>query len=596
MNYEDFNETTTLLDELSSPEGYVFDCGIGCTYSADPSTFSKLKQMLGLTLNLEKLMAFERGETFRLFVQQGKSEIVHNAVKAVNPSRGVLHAKVYAMKYTAVAGSGKPLYRVVVASGNLTDSNELNICATFDSEDLPKVTAEEASEEALENEFAFGAAVSEFFKKHFSSDKKARRTVSPLPEKVKALLDELPRVDFGTDAEFLDVTSEELLHFSLGRMSHDARRATAVSIFSPFLSESFFVKLNTVLKLPENRENTLISRADQMDACGSKALHRFACYTLGDPDVIDADSPDQFDTLHAKIYLFYCGDENGGYTATYFGSANATEAAFKKNIEVLVRFQDKGNKCVIPSQDSIFCAYTPPTQPQAPDDEALTLFHAACGRLVASFQAEKTQYFISFPKKNDRYCYDGILPGSKRRDWVPLSVTLENFPEPKDAGEQLLWDRTNPYPHRVTLKIWDDQGHEETVPLLVDGIEQDGKPVLLNISDTELRRTIQQTIIKRLFRNEQSTGDGGNHTRKNAAAPKAATREKGLVERLSCLDDEQEIRKVCERIHGLLNNLPSDDPIRPILEAFCKACETSCPINHCESAPQNEQKGDDGNE
>ena len=70
-------------------------------------------------------------------------------------------------------------------------------------------------------------------------------------------------------------------------------------------------------------------------------------------------------------------------------------------------------------------------------------------------------------------------------------------------------------------------------------------------------------------------------------------REKGLVERLSSLKDAKEIQTVYVRCMELSTHLPSGDPVRLILEAFCQACEICCPINHCESAPQNEQKGDE---
>ena len=49
MNYKEISNCKSLLDVLSCPKGYVFDCGIGCTYSADQATFSKLKHVLGVT-------------------------------------------------------------------------------------------------------------------------------------------------------------------------------------------------------------------------------------------------------------------------------------------------------------------------------------------------------------------------------------------------------------------------------------------------------------------------------------------------------------------------------------------------------------------
>lgn len=573
MNYKEISNCKSLLDVLSCPKGYVFDCGIGCTYSADQPTFSKLKHVLGVTVNMQRLKDFEQGETFRLYVQQGESDIVHNAVKAVAPSEGVLHAKVYAMKYIAVDTRG-PLYRVVVTSGNLTNSNELNICAKFDSEKpLPGVV-----------KATFGADVSTFFKTHFPSSQNSSR--------IESLLKEIYCTRFGTDAEFLDVQSAGLLQ-KAGRMIQDAGSAKAITIFSPFLSDGFFERLKKAQNLPKQPECTLISRPDQMDAC-SAALGQFTCCTLGSPEKLDDDSMDLCSVLHAKIYLFYHESENEKYTVTYVGSANATESAFQKNIEVLVRFEDAGNKCVSPSEDGLYCEYEP-KDPKDPD-EALARFHAACHKLVASFHADEKQYSVKYPY------YIIRLPKEEKGQWVHLNVALDNDCKPKCQNGHLVWERTNQYPHSVKLKIWDAQGHEEEFLLLVDGVNQNGEPVALPVQETALRWTVQQTIIKKLFGSKQITSGGEGRTQSNSDPKETGKRKKGLVERLSGLDDEKEIREVYGKSAALLSSLSGSDPIKPILEAFNKACrdqifsDTSCPPEHEKNASQDEQKGEDGNE
>ena len=148
-------ETISLVKALACPEGFRFSCGVGCTYTVDEKTFSQLRDNLA-GYSESGLLEFDNGESFCLCVQQGKNGLVHNAVHPVSPTRGVLHAKVYAMKFEPMK-SGSPRYRVVVTSANLTAADELNITSVFDSEES------EGSKTGTE----FGSTVSGFFEKHF---------------------------------------------------------------------------------------------------------------------------------------------------------------------------------------------------------------------------------------------------------------------------------------------------------------------------------------------------------------------------------------------------------------------------------------------
>lgn len=127
----------TNLFELCKPQnGYRFSKFVGCTYSADDSSITELKRALGVDLGVVTLGKFERGETAHLFVAQGhfKGE-VNNYICAVS-GKALLHAKVYAIEYS----NGVDNYlRVIVASANLTNADELNV---YTYEDYPNQSIE----------------------------------------------------------------------------------------------------------------------------------------------------------------------------------------------------------------------------------------------------------------------------------------------------------------------------------------------------------------------------------------------------------------------------------------------------------------------
>lgn len=316
-------ETISLVKALACPDGFRFSCGVGCTYTVDEKTFSQLRDNLA-GYSESGLLEFDKGESFCLCVQQGKNGLVHNAVHPVSPTRGVLHAKVYAMKFEPMK-SGSPRYRVVVTSANLTAADELNITSVFDSEER----------EGSKTGTKFGSTVSGFFEKHFPDIVKGCKkeckpdTVKGCKEgcKISRLLCELKEVDFGVDgkAEFLDVS-----HNTLERIKNEAKDASDVICFSPFLSGDTVSQLR-----PRNGTLSLISRPDQMDLC--KNLDKVTTYTLGVSDANNEEGVELPNALHAKLYRIYKQADKA--VINYLGSANATSAAFGQNIEALVRFE-----------------------------------------------------------------------------------------------------------------------------------------------------------------------------------------------------------------------------------------------------------------
>lgn len=580
--YTEDNRYPSLLKTLVPPERYRFGCGIGCTYSANTRTFEALEKALGITRARDPSVriGFHKGESFRLYVQQGKCDIVHNAVKAVNPGKGVLHAKVYAIKYAAVTGNAA-LYRVVVTSANLTNASELNICAVFDSED----TADQKNTD-------FGESVSSFFRTHFSAGSKGTdgAAISAIPEKVAALLEELSYVYFGKDARFLDVKESTLTE----KMRNDARSADAVTIFSPFLKEEFFTALGVPQQSDKSPVCRLVSRPDQMDACAN-GLKGFQCYTFGTTDqVINAGADDTGDseiprpnTLHAKIYLFH--QKPSDETVTYLGSANATDTAFGKNIEALVCFREDGNKCCLDAEEqTMYVHYEPPKASSKPDDpdDSLSRFEAKCLQIIQSFRANETVHV-------------GNEAGLAYAINIPSGYTVTakcGKLEAKQNGH-CQWRRDNPLPHIVTLSVAGDK-HRKTITLLADGIpDETGVPRSLPV-EAFLGQSVRQAWLDYLAKDTSDAAKASGNTGKRSGGKGRSPqplRKQNLAEILADQDTQADIQLTCRKCGEWLEQGEPSKSEKQVLEqfrrdcfpAFCAGCKD---YKACKQAREEAQK------
>ncbi len=319
-------------------DGYKFEKGIGCTYSVDEGAFRALAKHLGIYYDADKLKDFEEGKLFRLYAQQGHIPFAHNAITAVNPKMGVLHAKVYCMKFTKE--KELPKYKVVVASANLTNADELNVYASFTGEIQGNGNNK------------FGNSVADFFEKHFENDG------------FTSLIDELRTVGFGEDCEFIDVCKETF---------EDIKKEGLKKVISPFLG----------IDLPET---IIISRPDQFDMYADKYNNsqcRVLCADVYGSDNSGGKAPLPL-LLHAKAYITEMN--------VYLGSANATKRAFDNNIEALVR---------IPKSDAKYLTEETWITDHTADGINVTeaqnqrQFDRDCMQITAGFSADENYYVFS---------------------------------------------------------------------------------------------------------------------------------------------------------------------------------------------------------
>lgn len=542
--------TISLVKALACPEGFRFSCGVGCTYTVDEKTFSQLRDNLA-GYSESGLLEFDNGESFCLCVQQGKNGLVHNAVHPVSPTSGVLHAKVYAMKFEPMK-SGSPRYRVVVTSANLTAADELNITSVFDSEER------EGSKTGTE----FGSTVSGFFEKHFPDIVKGCKkeckpdTVKGCKEgcKISRLLCELKEVDFGVDGkvEFLDVS-----HNTLERIKDEAKDASDVICFSPFLSGGTVSQLK-----PQNGTLSLISRPDQMDLC--KNLDKVTTYTLGVSDANNEEGVELPNALHAKLYRIYKQAGKAMTVINYLGSANATSAAFGQNIEALVRFEAKV-RAIEDLKEPPYVRYDDPADDNG--NQQQKEFESLCREIAGTFKCCESAYTVSASSK-----------ATQKIGAIELKLSGEELKlsgkEPEgEKGTCYTWLKPKECRHCVTLCIVPKNNmmdlQPQTYTMLVDG-------AALTVDEQKLRDEITKRIIGDILSKagESRAAETGGKTSSQGktAGRKAAARRQGLTEALSGLRTAEQIRTAYSRALEILPHI-DQKRLRTVLEQFVEDCE-----------------------
>ena len=557
MDYMDIpsfkEETISLVKALACPEGFRFSCGVGCTYTVDEKTFSQLRDNLA-GYSESGLLEFDKGESFCLCVQQGKNGLVHNAVHPVSPTSGVLHAKVYAMKFEPLE-SGSPRYRVVVTSANLTAADELNITSVFDSEER------EGSKTGTE----FGSTVSGFFEKHFPDIVKGCKkeckpdTVKGCKEgcKISRLLCELKEVDFGVDGkvEFLDVS-----HNTLERIKDEAKDASAVICFSPFLSGGTVSQLK-----PQNGTLSLISRPDQMDLC--KNLDKVTTYTLGVSDANNEEGVELPNALHAKLYRIYKPKDGETMTViNYLGSANATSAAFGQNIEALVRFEFEAEVGAIEDlKEPPYVRYDDPADDNG--NQQQKEFESLCREIAGTFKWCESAYTVSASSK-----------ATQKIGAIELKLSGEELKlsgkEPEgEKGTCYTWLKPKECRHCVTLCIVPKNNmmdlQPQTYTMLVDG---DALTVDKQKLRDEITKRIIGDILSKAGESRAAETGGKTSSQGKTAGRKAAARRQGLTEALSGLRTAEQIRTAYSRALEILPHIDQEGP-RTVLEQFVTDCE-----------------------
>ena len=281
----------------------------------------------------------------------------------------LFHPKVWVLEY---ADGDARSYRMLCASRNLTNDRSWDLVVRLDGI---------ATDEPTEQSAPLGAFVRAL----------PAMSVQPLPEHRVARINELANAVARVEWERPnDVRSLRFHPYGIPGVTpeplHELFDGMRHGIISPFLSDEGIRRIIP----PRSTSIAILARREQLDRLDSRTLERIEALILDDAandDVeLEGDQPDPESAramaplpqaeslvgLHAKAYVL---DRRTG-SHLFIGSANATEAAFGGNVEMLVEFegpQPKLGVAALLGEESRLRALTIPFEPdgnaEIPADE-----------------------------------------------------------------------------------------------------------------------------------------------------------------------------------------------------------------------------------
>ena len=390
-------ERTLLLESLRPPAGYRLRRAVGTSYTLDlialltaPLAFTFFdahdEEGAPVTDPVALLEALRRhAENVTLFCQAGAIAVpkpeqtllayLEGSVVEVQPPRpeGIFHPKLWVLAFDA--DEAPTIYRVLCLSRNLTFSRSWDTCLSLEGRLTQRKRGYSRNKPLADLLLALPG---------FST-----RPIRPeLRSDLEQMAYEVRRVDLLPPQPFTDF---RIHHLGLWRRQRWPLPSAARSlVISPYLGGSVVRKL-----VGENGLDVLISRPEAFEKVISRSGHEAlpkSCYVLSPGAELDAHEAQEDDSqqsddpppdkqvdlagLHAKLFLF----ENGREARLFTGSANATEAAFGINVEVLVelvgRRKDCGIASLLGSEDhpqletlrSLLQEYAPPSAPLTDDN------------------------------------------------------------------------------------------------------------------------------------------------------------------------------------------------------------------------------------
>lgn len=341
---------------FSTPEGYVFDHGLGTTFTLDFRSFlfvpmalasAELKEPAdALRDPVGLLEAIHRvGDRLTVFSHDGHSdapEVRHPLLSLLESSfvpaqaRGegaIFHPKLWLLRFRSQTDASS-LLRAVVLSRNLTSSRCWDTLVCLEGTPNPKQRVAESSDLAKLVRALPRLTTSE-------------RLSGERLERLQMLAGEAERTPFHAPKPF--DTSRLATFVALGtgdgaKWEPDGgKRLLGVS---PFLGEA---ALRTLARLADKRE--LISRDETLDRMPRAALEGWDCFSLHDGAGAEAESGESGESgetadsvpfgLHAKALVV----EQGGRTVWWLGSGNLSDAVLNgTNVELLVRLEGTTNQ------------------------------------------------------------------------------------------------------------------------------------------------------------------------------------------------------------------------------------------------------------
>lgn len=367
-----------LTEQLRPPIGFQLSHAVATTFTLDlttalsvPLSFAAHRArdsndpiaiLDALRRATDKVDVFaQAGQIFEPRKHSDLFALLESMIHSVQaPRKGMLfHPKVWLLEYTS--GSER-CYRMLCASRNLTNDQSWDLVVRLDGEPttIPRQQNEPLS--------ALLRALPKMCVQRPAPHRVAR--IAQLADAIATVSWELP-----SDVREIRFHPYGIPRFQpepLDTLFDGIRHA----IISPFLSED---GVRRILPL-QSRDITVLSRREQLDRLTVETLGRINALILDDAandDNADTDpsTPTQRSEpligLHAKAYVL---DRRSG-SHLFIGSANATEAAFGGNVELLVEFegpQPKLGVAALLGENAPLRALTIPFEPmggESPSDD-----------------------------------------------------------------------------------------------------------------------------------------------------------------------------------------------------------------------------------
>ena len=343
---------------LRPPSGYNLERAIATTYTLNlltllcvPLAFAKFDlktkdKILEEPISILEAVKRTAGK-FHVFCQNGGIKVpthsnplfqyLEDMVIEVSPPhhKGIFHPKIWILRFKEKNGN-KLLYRFLCLSRNITFDKSWDTILTLEGEVRRRV-------------FARNNPLSDFVRALPKLAKKPIR--KSLRNEIADIAEEIRHVDFKAPQGF-----EEFAFWPLGIPQYNRfpvhNNYWRIMVISPFLTDGLLQRLSH-----KENQNILISRNEELDLLKSETLDMFKeKYVMDDAAGNEDEASIEISSeaaqkshlegesdlsgLHAKLFVADAGWDSYLWT----GSANATTAAFSKNVEFLVELKGKKSR------------------------------------------------------------------------------------------------------------------------------------------------------------------------------------------------------------------------------------------------------------
>jgi hypothetical protein len=356
-----------LLDSLQAPDGHRLDFAVGTTYSLDliallaapvAFAFSDWQDRDGRPV-LEPLALLKAVRQYAdrvcLFCQAGKisvpraylpllASLEDSVVEANAPRGGSFHPKLWFLRY--VAEDGSVTYRFLCLSRNMTFDRSWDTMLCLEGPLRDRVNA-----------FAQNHPLGDFVA---ALPQLSPQGISPLwRDRITRLAHELRRVEFDVPPPF-----QSIAFWPLGVSERSVwpfpDRIDRLLLISPFVDDAFIEDL-----AGHQAPMCAVSRPESLALLTPQTIGRlnkvWVLDETAEPEAAEIEESPTAETaangpetgeepappeiplvgLHAKVFVA----DVGWNARIWTGSANATQAAFTRNVEFLVELQGKRKDC-----------------------------------------------------------------------------------------------------------------------------------------------------------------------------------------------------------------------------------------------------------